>query len=127
MILAEAREKALANRRVARSGGDPRHQTIATKAPTFAEATEQVHAIHAPSWKNAQQTKQWIDEVIRIVHPAIGHLPVDEITTVQLMDIFKPTWATKPVIASRVRQRTERILDWAVSQGFRPDNPAGAP
>ena len=125
--LAEARDRALSNRRVARSGGDPRHQQAISKAPTFAEATRQVHAIHAPTWKNDRQRQQWIDEVIRIVHPAIGHLPVDVITTAQLTDVFKPIWASKPVIASRVRQRTERIFDWAVSQGYRPDNPAAAP
>ena len=125
--LAEARDRALSNRRVARSGGDPRHQQAISKAPTFAEATKQVHAIHAPTWKNDRQRQQWIDEVARIVHPAIGHLPVDVITTAQLTAVFEPIWASKPVIASRVRQRTERIMDWVVSQGYRPDNPAGVP
>ena len=124
--LAEAREIAFTNRKVARAGGDPRCQATA-KVPTFQDATKRVHAIHAPSWRNAKQRAQWIDEVARIVWPAIGHLPVDAITTAQLTDVFKPIWMAKPVIANRVRQRTEKILDWAVSQGFRPDNPAAAP
>ena len=127
VTLESARETALANRRIARSGGDPRSQSTAANVPTFAEASRTVHAIHAPSWRNAKQRQQWIDEVARIVHPAIGHLPVDAITTGQLTAVFEPIWLTKPVIANRVRQRTEKILDWAVSQGYRPDNPAGSP
>ena len=125
--LAEARELAFENWRVARRGGDPRSQSTAPKVPTFADATRAVHAIHAPSWRNDKQRAQWIDEVARIVHPAVGHLPVDAITTAQLTAVFEPIWLTKSVLANRVRQRTERIFDWAVSQGYRPDNPANAP
>ena len=127
VTLESARDMAIENRRIARAGGDPRHQTSAVKVPTFADATRTVHAIHAPSWRNEKQRQQWIDEVSRIVWPAVGHLPVDAITTAQLTDVFKPIWLTKPVIANRVRQRTEKIMDWSVSQGYRPDNPANSP
>ena len=127
VTLAEAREAAFANRKIARTGGDPRRKATAAGIPTFADATKRVHAIHADSWRNDKQRQQWIDEVARIVHPAVGHLPIDAITTAQLTDVFKPIWLTKPVIANRVRQRTEKIMDWAVSQGYRPDNPAAAP
>ena len=127
VTLAQARDKALANRRIARAGGDPRNQSAAPGVPTFADATRIVHAIHAPSWRSAKQRQQWINEVSRIVCPAIGHLPVDAITTAQLTAVFEPIWLTKPVIANRVRQRTEKILDWSVSQGHRPDNPANSP
>ena len=104
--LQEAREAAVANRRVTRGGGDPRRQTSAG-VPTFEDATRKVHAIHAPTWKNDKQRQQWLDEVSRIVWPAIGHLPVDQVTTAQLTEIFRSIWATKPVIANRVRQRSE--------------------
>ena len=39
VTLAEARDKAIENRRVARAGGDPRCQSTAVKVPTFADAT----------------------------------------------------------------------------------------
>ena len=123
--LAEARDQAFANRKRARAGGDPREREAAV--PSFMEAARSLHAIHSATWKNERQRAQWIDEVERIAGPAIGHLPVDVITTAQLTELFGPIWLTKPVNAKRVRQRTERILDWAVSQGFRSDNPAGSP
>ena len=125
VTLAEAREVAFANRKIARSGGDPRQQRIAT-VPTFEAATRAVWAIHAPTWRSDRQRQQWLDEVARIVFPEIGHLPVDAITTSSLTSIFRPIWLTKPVLAARVRQRTEKVMDWAVSQGHRADNPAGA-
>jgi len=33
--------------------------------------------------------------------------------------VIEPLWATKPETASRVRQRIERVLDWAKVRGFR--------
>ena len=57
--LAEARERALANRRVARSGGDPlRDKRPTAGVPTFAEAAEQVIAIHRGAWKDGEATAQ---------------------------------------------------------------------
>ena len=127
VTLEMARDMALQNRRVARAGGDPRSQQSAVKVPTFADATRTVHAIHAPTWRSDRQRQQWIDEVARIAWPTIGHLPVDVITTAHLTAIFRPIWLSKPVLAARVRQRAEKVMDWAVSQGHRADNPAGAP
>ena len=124
VTLAEAREKAFANRRIARNGGDPRH-CAATIIPTFEDATRKVHAIHAPSWKTDKQRAQWLDEVSRIVWPTIGHRKIDEITTAQIMEAINPIWLEKPVIAQRVRQRTEMVFNWAIAQGHRTDNPAG--
>ena len=124
--LSEAREKALANRKRARNGEDPRFKP-ATAVPTFREATMVFHAIHAPTWKNDRQRAQWLDEVKRVVWPAIGQLPINAITTGQLTGIFSPIWLSKPVLANRVRQRTEKVIEWAISQGHRTDNPAAAP
>ena len=63
--LAEARETAFANRKIARAGSDPREKRQAT-APSFEDATRSVHGIHAPSWKNDRQRAQWLDEVKRL-------------------------------------------------------------
>ena len=57
--LAEARELALANRKVARSGGDPLADRRRTDGvPTFAEAAEKVIAIHSEIWRHPERTKQ---------------------------------------------------------------------
>ena len=59
--LAEARERALTNRKIARSGGDPlADRRRANGAPTFAEVAEKVIAIHSEIWKQPGKTRrQW--------------------------------------------------------------------
>ncbi|MBC6441219.1 MAG: DUF4102 domain-containing protein [Rhodospirillales bacterium] len=50
--LADAREKAASDRRVAHNGGDPLAQRRAKQArPTFREAAERVHAGHGKGWR----------------------------------------------------------------------------
>ena len=59
--LAEAREKALSNRRLARAGGDPCALKRAQRAPTFAAARPIPSiAIHRDGWKGAGKSEaQW--------------------------------------------------------------------
>ena len=59
--LSEAREQALANRKLARSGGDPQADRGRTRGvPTFAEAAETVIAIHGETWKRPERmSPQW--------------------------------------------------------------------
>ena len=52
-------------------------------------------------------------------------LEVDAIITADLMNVLTPIWTCKAETASRVRQRMETVMDWAVAQGYRLDNPAG--
>ena len=55
----------------------------------------------------------------------IGNKTVDSITPADAMAALTPIWTTKPETASRVRQPIETVMDWAVTQGYRLDNPAG--
>ena len=59
--LAEARELALANRKLARAGGDPLAAKRRTEdMPSFEEASEKVVAIHSGGWKDGgKSAKQW--------------------------------------------------------------------
>ena len=50
---------------------------------------------------------------------------VDEITSGDVLTVLTPIWTSKLETASGVRQRIETVLDWAVAQGCRTDNPAG--
>ena len=48
-----------------------------------------------------------------------------DITSSDVLKLLEPIWTAKPETARRVRQRVKTILDWAVAQGLRHDNPAG--
>jgi hypothetical protein len=58
--LAEAREKALNLRKVARAGGDPVAERARPVVPTFVQATQSAHTEHAAAWKNKKHAAQWI-------------------------------------------------------------------
>ncbi|MYA30650.1 MAG: tyrosine-type recombinase/integrase [Gammaproteobacteria bacterium] len=119
--LAEAREQALANRRMVMRGRDPRHYA---KVPTFAEAAEAVIGLHEPTWKSgAQEARIWRSSLTRYVFPTIGPKPVNEITTADVLAVLTPIWQRET--GRRVRQRIAAVMRWSIAQGHRPDNPAG--
>ena len=123
---AEAREKALAYRRLARDGGDPLAERRKARAtvPTFAEAAEQVHEEHKASWANPKHAAQWINTLKTYVHPHLGTRRVDQIETPDVLRALSPIWLTKPETARRVRQRIGTVLNWAKAAGHRSgDNP----
>lgn len=124
--LAEAREKALAYRKLARQGGDPlAEKRLAKKVvPTFSEAAETVYAEHKASWSNGKHQQQWINTLKQYANPIIGDLLVDKIGTPDILKVLGPVWLTKPETARRVKQRIGTVLAWAKAAGHRTgDNP----
>ncbi|QLL63868.1 DUF4102 domain-containing protein [Sinorhizobium mexicanum] len=124
--LAEAREKALEYRKLARAGGDP----LAAKrearrvVPSFKVAAETVHEEHKAAWKNAKHTDQWINTLNQYAVPVIGDMMVDRIDTPEILRVLSPIWLKKPETARRVRQRLTTVFDWAKASGYRSgDNP----
>ena len=120
-----AREKAVANRKLAREGGDP----LADKrriqgVPTFAEAARRVIEQKQGGWKNAEQIRAWRNSLVRYAFPRIGTRPVSEVTSADVLAILSPIWHAKPVIAKAVRQRLHAVLEWAIAMNLRSDNPA---
>ena len=125
--LAEARERALANRRVARSGGDPRPASRrAPGIPTFDEAVATVLAIHGATWKaGGRNANSWQATLREYACPRLGRKGVDRITTADVMAVLLPIWTCKHATAQKVRQRIGTVMKWAIAQGYRNDNPAG--
>ena len=119
--LAQARTKALANRRAVEEGRDPRGGGV----PMFEAATETVIALHAASWKLGSKTEaQWRSTFAAHVFPAIGRKPIDEVNAADVLLFLAPLAADKPETARKVRARLGLVFKWAMSQGHRIDNPA---
>ncbi|MDR7039168.1 integrase [Methylobacterium sp. BE186] len=126
VTIAEAREKALSYRKLARDGGDPlaERSRAQVAVPTFAEAAEQVHAEHKASWKNAKHAAQWVTTLRTYANPHLGAKRIDQIDSPDVLRVLSPIWLTKPETARRVRQRIKTVLDWAKAAGHRSgDNP----
>ena len=129
--LAEARKAALVNARMILEGRDPlaeKREAIAARqvppTPTFAEAAEIVIEMRRPSWSNAKHAAQWTSTLSTYAFPKIGPNPVTDVTSADILAVLSPIWTEKPETANRMRQRVETVLDWAVAQGYRTDNPA---
>lgn len=124
--LAEAREKAIAYRKIARRGGDPvlEDSKLRRIAPTFKEAAELVHNDRKAGYKNQKHAAQWITTLKTYAFPFIGNLPVDTIGTPDILKVLFPIWTSKEETARRVAQRIEVVFDWAKAAGHRTgDNP----
>jgi integrase len=132
--LAEARDKAIACRKMLLAGVDPIERKraeqlqalLATASTmTFRECGERYIAAHEASWRNPKHRAQWPATLEAYAYPVIGALPVQVVDVAHVMKVLEPIWQTKPETASRVRGRIETVLDWATARKFRHgDNPA---
>lgn len=123
VTLAQARDRALEYRRMARQGLNPRHNARQS-VPTFAEVAEQVHIERLPTWKNAKHGQQWINTLRKYAFSKIGRMPVDAIGQPEVLMCLSPIWTEKHETARRLAQRMKVVLDVARSKGFRDgENP----
>ena len=126
VTLAAARNASLENARIVSDGRDPRTERKSNGVPTFSEAAVAVIAIKSGSWRDGgKSAKQWGASLRDYAHPRLGAMPVSHVETADVLDVLTPIWNSKPETARRVRQRISAIMDWAVAQGHKIDNPAG--
>lgn len=125
--LAEARERALENRKLARAGGDPlAAKKRSMEVLTFAAAAVKVHDLSKPTWRNDKHGDQWINTMTTYVFPVLGSKRVDAVTSADVLAALSPIWNSHPETARRVKQRMGSVFKWAMANGWRTDNPAEA-
>lgn len=132
--LDKAREKAKAARLQLSEKTDPLEARRAERAEeaakklgtvTFAEAAQAFHDQNKAGWKNQKHAAQVIQTLKTYAFPALGRLPVQVISTPQVLQVLRSIWTTKPETAMRVRGRIEAVLAWSQVNGYRSgDNPA---
>ena len=125
--LNEARDVAFANLKLARSGGDPRTEKARNSVPTFAEAVEQVIAIRQSDWRHPKTAKRWEATLKTYAYPFFGNMPIDQVSGADALRALTPIWTLKPETARAVRGHIRDVMDWAIANGYRIDNPAGDP
>ncbi len=123
--LARAREKAAAARGCLDKGRDPKADKDAEdRMPTFGELADAHIASMQSGWRNAKHQAQW-QMTLRAYAAPLRNLPVNQITTADVLGVLQPIWQKIPETASRVRGRIENVLDAAKAKGFRSgENPA---
>jgi len=148
VTLGQAREARDDARRLAKSGLDPiRHRKARAMSASRntrgrleqAVPTPSMPTVTAPSllicwkdyvaaqegaWRGAKTKDSWMRSIEN--HAAvIKHRPVDEIDVEAVIAVLEPLWMTKAESAGKLRDRLERVLDYARVKQYRSgDNPA---
>ena len=125
VTLAEAREKAFENRKVARLGGDPLAHKRRPKVPTFKEAAGRTFEATRARWRSAKTAGNWTGALERYAYPAFGDRRVDQIGSDDVLRVLTPLWSTKPEAARKLRRRIRTVLQWARAHGHVARNVAG--
>jgi integrase len=130
LSLAEARAKAKELRRQLADDIDPaqhrkaKREAAAVKLPTFDQVADEYIEAHKIEWRG-RNADAWRNSIRDHVSPAIGRLPVRDITTEHVLAVLRPLWSTRPNTGDKVRGRIEMILDRAKTMELRTgDNPA---
>lgn len=134
ITLAEARDKALACRKLVLEGVDPiEHRkasrltqiAAAARVLTFKQCAEAYIEAHRAGWKSTKHADQWASTLEAYAYPVLGGLSVAAIDVALVLKVLEPHWSTKTETASRLRGRMELVLDWATARQYRQgENPA---
>ncbi|MEZ0186777.1 MAG: tyrosine-type recombinase/integrase [Candidatus Reddybacter sp.] len=95
------------------------------RSMTFKACAEGYMKIMAPEWSNPKHRQQWANTLATYAYPFIGDMPVNGIGTEHIRQCLDPIWNTKTETASRVRQRIESVISYAIVNKYREQaNPA---
>lgn len=122
--LSTARERVIEARKDIREGNEPLSayrpsQGILEPPVTFREEAETFFEERKANWKNVKHRAQWISSLQTYAFPAIGDLPINDISSGHVRDLLAPIWNEKAETASRVLQRIVSVLDYSHSRGNR--------
>lgn len=123
--LKEAREAADKVRNLLKQGLDPLAPEAAERrVPTFGEFADELVASLGTGFRNDKHRAQWTMTLTRYA-ASLRDLPVNAISTDNVLDVLKSLWTRVPETASRLRGRIEKVLDAAKAKGHRAgENPA---
>jgi integrase len=128
--LAEARAERDKWRAVLREGRDPHAERRAIRGPstipTFGQMADECIKTRESEWRSPVHRRQWI--VALTVHSAdLRNMPVDAITTADVLRVVTPVWDRAPQTGGHLRGRIEMVLNFARAHGYIPQdtpNPA---
>ena len=115
-----ARPRPRARRRGApelEAGENPKRARRTTGEDSFGACAEQLIASLRPSWRSDPRLAM-ADHAPEGRRAASRPIPVDKITTEDVLAVLSPLWQTKRTTAERLRGRIERVLDAAKARGL---------
>jgi integrase len=133
LSLAEARDRARAERRMARVDKiDPlatrraeqsQKRALLSKQRTISQLADEYAEMKSPGW--APRTPLVFYMHMRLhVFPVLGNMLVKDVTVGQIRRVLEPIWLTKPATAVRVQSHLSSMFDYAEFYEMRQGNPA---
>ena len=123
--LADAREVAVENKRIARAGGDPLAQKRQKAViPSFEQAARQVVVELGPTWRGAKEAASFISTMECYVFPRIGGSRVSNVQSSDVRNILMDVRKTAPTVAARLQTRISAVFKFSIAKNWRTDNPA---
>ncbi len=125
VTLAEAREQALENKRLARAGGDPlAEKRRAKQVLTFAEAARKTHAELSPTWKNPKDRAAFLTTLETYIFPRFGTVALPDVTSADVRQAILAAREKAPGVAKKLIYRTSSVFKWGIAEGMCHNNPA---
>jgi integrase len=128
VTLAAARAKADEARRIVGAGGDPKtdmaERRAAVRAVTFGQVADEYIEAMKPRWRGGKTVAAWERFAVTYAR-TIRRVPVDAVSTEDVLRVLRPLWAALPETAAKTRERIKAVLDHAKARGLRDgENPA---
>ena len=123
--LREARDRAFANRKLARDGGDPLVARRRAGVPTFEQAAARTFEANRGRWRSSRTEANWTASMATYAYPVLGDRRVDRIGREDVLRVLTPFWSSKHALAVKVRGRIRATLGWAQAHGHVEHNVAG--
>ena len=122
VTLAAARAKANEARGIIGAGGDPKtdlaERKAAAKSVTFGHLADEYIATMKPKWRGAKTVAAW-ERFANNYAKTIRKVPIDKLSTEDVVRVLRPLWHDKPETATKVRERMKLVLDNAKARGLR--------
>src|SRR5262249_10617481 len=128
--LAEARERALAARKLLADKIDPlqvrrteraERAAAAAKSRTFAKVASEFFDTHSVSWRNKKHHRDFLNSMR---HAALlADQPIAAIDEALVLATLQPLWLHKTITAQRLQRRIKAVMDFAVAAGYRAAGP----
>ena len=120
--LAMARVKARDNALRVAQGEDIRQPE--RKVPTVAEAFDETIAVRRPSWRNPKTVNMWLASKRHC--EKICSMPVSDVIASDVRKVIAPLWQDKAKTARELRRHLSAVMQWAIDEGLRSDQPVTA-
>ena len=98
-------------------------QAFAVETPVFSEVAAQTIAALRDTWKGDKHEIMWESQLRNYALPILGDLPVNTITSGDVVRVLTPIWTTRHATAKQLKMKLNTIFDHAIARNWIDENP----